>query len=104
MDLENPLRRRIAALPDEGMDLDDNHIGGILARYTMARELLCILCAKDEWTDMERAQLDALAAIVERDVPALLRAATHIPVDHAYKMKDLDGGREYAPPDEPAKP
>jgi hypothetical protein len=38
----------ISQLPDEGLDLDAQHVAGILARYNMARQRLCGLLAQKQ--------------------------------------------------------
>ena len=78
MSIDERMRARIEALPNEGMDLDNNHVGGILARHGVARELLCILRARSDWTQLEAVQLKAMADLVEKDIPTLLRSATQI--------------------------
>jgi hypothetical protein len=63
----------ISQLPDEGLDLDAQHVAGILARYNMARQRLCGLLAQKQESEVEALHLSALQASVEKDIPALLR-------------------------------
>jgi len=63
----------ISQLPDEGLDLDAQHVAGILVRYNMARQRLAGFLAQKQESQEEALHLSALQAIVEKDIPTLLR-------------------------------
>jgi hypothetical protein len=70
LELDPETRSAIANLPDDGTELDNNYVVGILLRYDMARKLLPTLFAGQERMSVSQA---ALYKLVENDIPALLR-------------------------------
>jgi len=74
MNIDFALRERIAALP-AGVDLDNDHIGGILARRIHALELLRVFRSQNTLTFEEELQLQDLSLLLDIDVPVMLRAA-----------------------------
>jgi hypothetical protein len=78
VDLDADLRQKIANLPDEGLELDRNFVAGIIGRYQLARELLCVLLAQPERSTEESLLLEAAQLLVEKDVPTMLRSIAGI--------------------------
>jgi len=78
------IKAAIDALPDVGLDIDNNFLSGILGRRGMASEIIGSLVAMKEWDALDQVLFGALRDLVEKDVPAMLReiaasrSATHI--------------------------